>query len=271
MATGEMMLSISFRTPAWFPWRSQAALALHRLGRGEEARQLATEEVELARQWGAPRTLGIALRALGLVEQRAAEQVLREATDVLAPSHAKLEHARALIDLGATLRRANRRREAQDLVRRGLDLAYRVGAASLASRAKEELAALGARPRTPVLTGIEALTGSERRVARLAGDGLSNKEIAQALFVTVKAVEVHLTKRLPQARHKVPGPARRRAQRRRRPTRACGRHRSLEVASMCARDFGASNCSAFDGRRTRRDAAATFHRTGRSSVRPGPR
>jgi DNA-binding CsgD family transcriptional regulator len=194
MATGQMMQSISFRTPAWFPWRSQAALALHHLGRGEHARRLATEEVELARRWGAPRTLGTALRGLGLVERgAAAERALREAINVLAPSHARLEHARALVGLGAALRRANRRREAQDLVRRGLDLAYRTGAAAVVHNAQEELAAMGARPRTPVLTGVEALTGSERRVARLAAKGLSNKEIAQALFVTVKAVEVHLT------------------------------------------------------------------------------
>jgi DNA-binding NarL/FixJ family response regulator len=52
---------------------------------------------------------------------------------------------------------------------------------------------MGARPRTPALTGVKALTGSERRVARLAADGLANKEIAQALFVTIKAVEVRLT------------------------------------------------------------------------------
>jgi DNA-binding CsgD family transcriptional regulator len=194
MAAGEMLLSISWRSPAWFPWRSQAALALHRLGRAEEARRLAAEEAELARRWGAPRTLGITLRALGLVEQGpAAERALREAVDVLAPSHAALEHARALIDLGAMLRRANHRREAQDVARQGMDLAYRAGASGLVRQAQEELAAMGARPRTPVLTGVEALTGSERRVVRLAADGLANKEIAQALFVTVKAVEVHLT------------------------------------------------------------------------------
>lgn len=143
---------------------------------------------------GASRTLGAALRVLGLVERgAAAERALREAINVLAPSHARLEHARALIDLGAAPRRANQRREAQDLVRRGLDIAHRAGAVAVMRNAQEELAAMGARPRTPVLTGVEALTGSERRVARLAAEGLSNKEIAQALFVTVKAVEVHLT------------------------------------------------------------------------------
>jgi DNA-binding NarL/FixJ family response regulator len=55
------------------------------------------------------------------------------------------------------------------------------------------LAATGVRPRKLVLTGAEALTPSERRVARMAAEGMANKEIAQALFVTVKAVEVHLS------------------------------------------------------------------------------
>ena len=83
--------------------------------------------------------------------------------------------------------------DAQELLRRGADAAHRAGANALVTRAREELAATGARPRTLVLTGVDALTASERRVARMAAEGMSNKEIAQALFVTVKAVEVHLS------------------------------------------------------------------------------
>ena len=52
---------------------------------------------------------------------------------------------------------------------------------------------MGARPRKLPLSGIESLTPSERRVARMAAQGMSNKELAQTLFVTVKAVEVHLS------------------------------------------------------------------------------
>jgi DNA-binding CsgD family transcriptional regulator len=58
--------------------------------------------------------------------------------------------------------------------------------------ANEELAATGAHARTILLTGLDALTASERRVAHMAAEGSSNKEIAQALFVTVKTVEQHL-------------------------------------------------------------------------------
>jgi len=186
--------SVQFLNPAWVPWRSQAAIALQRLGRSEEARALAREELELSRGWGAPRTVGISLRALGLVEGgRAGERLLREAVDVLADSPARLEHARALVDLGALLRRGNSRSEARKLLRQGVDIAHRCGATALVERGNEELAATGAHPRTILLSGLDALTASERRVAQMAAEDMSNKEIAQALFVTVKTVEQHLS------------------------------------------------------------------------------
>ena len=144
---------------------------------------------------GAPRTVGISLRVLGLVEGGpAGEQRLRDAVGVLAESGARLEHARALVDLGAALRRANSRREARERLRAGIELAHRCGARALVERANDELAATGAHRRTILYTGLEALTASERRVAQLAAAGSSNKEIAQALFVTVKTVEMHLSR-----------------------------------------------------------------------------
>ncbi|HKP91309.1 MAG TPA: helix-turn-helix transcriptional regulator, partial [Thermoleophilaceae bacterium] len=62
----------------------------------------------------------------------------------------------------------------------------------LAERARQELRAAGGRPRRARITGVESLTASERRVAAMAAEGLSNPEIAQALFVTKKTVETHL-------------------------------------------------------------------------------
>jgi DNA-binding CsgD family transcriptional regulator len=106
---------------------------------------------------------------------------------------AKLERARALVDLGALLRRRNRRREARDLLREGLDGAHRSNARLLVERAETELRATGARPRRAVLTGLDALTASERRIAELASQGLTNREIAQSLFITARTVEGHLT------------------------------------------------------------------------------
>lgn len=179
--------------PAWLPWRSQAALAAHRLGDGEQALELSGEELRRARRFGAPRPLGAALRARGLIE--GGEEglgLLAESVAVLRSSPAGLERARALVALGAALRRAGRRREARAPLAEGLEVAVRCGAAPLAAEARAELAACGARPRSIVRRGADALTPSERRVAQMASDGLSNPEIAQALFVTRATVESHL-------------------------------------------------------------------------------
>ena len=83
--------------------------------------------------------------------------------------------------------------EAKELLACALDLAAGCGAAR-AARTREELVAAGARPRRERLSGGEALTASERRVAQMAATGMTNREIAQALFVTMKAVALHLTR-----------------------------------------------------------------------------
>jgi DNA-binding CsgD family transcriptional regulator len=118
---------------------------------------------------------------------------------VLEPTPAKLEHARSLIELGAAVRRENRRgsgeatlEEAKRLIGEGMDLAARAGAKRIAERGQDELRATGARPRRAVLSGPDSLTASERRVAQLAVEGKSNREIAESLFVTLKTVEKHL-------------------------------------------------------------------------------
>ena len=192
---GRAARSIGFENPANSAWRSQAALALRSLERHKEALELAAEELELARAWGEPRAIGVSVRALGLVEGgKAGEQLLREAVEVLARAPSRLEYARALIELGAALRRANSRSEARKQLRDGLELAEQCGATALFERANDELAATGAHRRTIMLSGLDALTASERRVAELAADGASNRDIAQALFVTVKTVEMHLSR-----------------------------------------------------------------------------
>jgi DNA-binding CsgD family transcriptional regulator len=102
-----------------------------------------------------------------------------------------------LLRTSASVRRARDgaqgRREARELLERGLDLAHRCGATALTDRARAELGATGARPRRLVLTGIDSLTPSERRVAELAAGGMTNREVAQTLFVTARTVESHLT------------------------------------------------------------------------------
>jgi DNA-binding CsgD family transcriptional regulator len=187
--------AVGGRNPAFVSWRSQAALALLELGDWDEARRLACEELELARAWGAPRALGAALRAAGLISTgNEGIALLTESIEVLADSPAKLEHAKSRTELGAALRRANRRSEAREQLRRGVELATICGATPLAARAEAELLATGARSRRIALSGVEALTPSERRVAEMAAEGPTNREIAQALFVTPKTVEVHLSR-----------------------------------------------------------------------------
>jgi DNA-binding NarL/FixJ family response regulator len=117
---------------------------------------------------------------------------LREAVAVLEDSICALERAKALVELGAMLRRTRRRREAREPLRSGLELSRICGAAPLVNRAQEELRATGASPRDVIRAGVDELTASERRVARMAAEGMSNKQIAQALFITVKTVETHL-------------------------------------------------------------------------------
>jgi DNA-binding CsgD family transcriptional regulator len=160
----------------------------------DKARARTEQMLREAHAWGTPRAIGMALRAAGLVEGGTGGlELLEEAVAVLEPSPARLEYARALVDLGAALRRANRRAAARDPLRRALDLADACGARPLADRARHELRASGARPRRPRISGVDALTASERRIARMAADGLSNPEIAQALFITKKTVEAHLS------------------------------------------------------------------------------
>lgn len=192
--SGRRFESVGSRNPAFIAWRSSAALALRQLGERDEARRLAGEEVELARRWGAPRALGAALRVAGVVEGGKRSLVLlAEAVEVLSNSPAKLEHAKARADLGAALRRANHRVHAREHLRRAVELARVCGAAPLAERAETELLAAGARPRRIAISGVESLTPSELRVARMAARGPTNREIAEALFVTQRTVEVHLT------------------------------------------------------------------------------
>ena len=185
--------TFGFPNPNMLAWRSTLALALPARSR-EEALALVATELDLARTVGQPRAIGVALRTQALLCTGDAQlSLLTEAIVALEACPSRLELAYALTDLGAALRRASRRGEARLLLARALDLAVGCGATVLAARAHEELVTAGARPRRQRLTGVEALTASERRVAQMAAAGMTNREIAQALFVTIKAVALHLT------------------------------------------------------------------------------
>jgi len=179
--------------PGFWPWRVGAATAELACGRRQAAMGLAREQLKLARPFGAAGPTGTALRTLGLVEGGAAGLgLLAAASEELDRSPALLERAKAHLEFGAALRRAGQRTDSRGPLRQALDLADRLGAVPVAERAREEILAAGGRPRRIRIRGVEALTASELRVARRAAQGRTNREIAQELFVTTKAVEKHL-------------------------------------------------------------------------------
>ncbi len=178
---------------AWCPWRSLAALAHNQLGNLDAAHEFAEEAVTHVESLGSAAHRGRALRIAALVgSAEAREGRLREAVAILAKSGAQLERAFALADLGAEVRRTGRARESREPLEAALAAAQACGATALVDRTVAELSAAGASPRAPSRDGLGSLTPSEHRAAELAAGGMSNPEIAQALFVTRKTVETHL-------------------------------------------------------------------------------
>lgn len=175
------------------PWRSYMGFALHRLGRDDEAEAIVLEELELAREWGAPGTVGRTLRTLGRARGEAGIADLEESVRLLAGSEARLEHAWSASALGTALRRFGRPAEAREQLQEAHDLARQCDADLVADEVMGELQAMGLRVGASTAGGVGSLTPSERRVANLAAAGGTNRDIAQELYVTPKTVEVHLS------------------------------------------------------------------------------
>jgi DNA-binding CsgD family transcriptional regulator len=178
---------------SFFSWDSDAAIVHASLGERDEAVRLAKRGLERAGRWGTAGSLGHATRSLGLVVGgHDGIEHLRAAVKLLEESQSGLEHMRALTDFGAALRRAGRRVDAREPLREAHELARRRGALAIAKRTHEELAATGEKLGPLIAVGVESLTPSERRIAGMAAEGLTNREIAQTLFLSVKTVESHL-------------------------------------------------------------------------------
>jgi len=192
---GDALERIGWLNPSVPPsWRQEATEALAALGRTSEAEELISVAGERALSFGAPHTIAGVLRARSMIEPRArAVETLRASVTMFEASGPPHELARSLIALGSALRRGGDRTESRKALSRALELAHRCGAGGLEGAARDELARAGSRPRRAVQTGVGALTASEAKTARLAADGLTNKEIAERLFVTLRTVETHLT------------------------------------------------------------------------------
>ncbi|MFG3506999.1 AAA family ATPase [Streptomyces sp. NPDC047821] len=207
LACGAGQDARDFVSPVATPWRSGAALALVRLGRPAEARELAEEELRHARTWGTARTIGRALRAhAAAVGGRLALESLTEAVESLRPSPAPVELTEALVDLGRAHIEAGNGRKGRACLREAHTVAQRLavaapgagdGAPPLAGRllgvAEEALREGRVRGRTRAGTGCAALTAAERRIVGLAAGGHSNAQICAALHLTRRTVESHLT------------------------------------------------------------------------------
>jgi DNA-binding CsgD family transcriptional regulator len=192
--SGALFERLGFANPGHMDWRGHLARAYLRAGQPAAARRIAGEEVAHARRLSGPITLAATLHTFATTITDADEQlaVLDEARQLAEGSRGRLVRAGILVELGAAGRRRGQRVAAREHLQRGLDLATECGAAGLAERARDEFLAAGARPRRARFSGLESLTPSEARVARLAAAGHSNAEIAQTLFVTNKTVESHL-------------------------------------------------------------------------------
>ncbi|GIG28394.1 hypothetical protein Cma02nite_09940 [Cellulomonas marina] len=173
--------------------RLRLAAVLGALGRPAEAGDLLAHDEAVATVAGLRGPLGTVLRVrAGTQRPEAALATLAEAVEVLAPTPYRLEHGWALHDLGALLLRRGDRTGAREPLRLALDAATRTESARLDRHVRALLDEAGARPRRAYASGVDALTASERRVADLAVSGLTNREIAQTLWVTPKTVEIHL-------------------------------------------------------------------------------
>jgi DNA-binding CsgD family transcriptional regulator len=180
--------------PTWTPWRATAALALAHLGRCDEAAALADEEVALAERFGAPVAVATALHARAVAEGDDAARIAicLRALRTLDGVDAVLAKARVRLELGRALLRAGARVRAREALRPALADADAVGAAPLARSARRELVATGMRPRRAAIEGAASLTPRQRQICSLAAAGRANRDIARALFLSIKTVETHL-------------------------------------------------------------------------------
>jgi DNA-binding CsgD family transcriptional regulator len=193
---GETASRASITNPVLVAWHPPAARVLASLGHWDEAHQLAEDHLVAARTFGARRILGTALRAMGAASRDLDERTawLTESVAVLEGSPARLETAEAMVDLGSTLVDRQDTEGARHILHKGATLASLCGAHRLLEVAGSQLRAAGARPRRLGSTGIDLLTPAELRAVHMAAANVTNRAIADELFVNVKTIEGHLSR-----------------------------------------------------------------------------
>ena len=178
-------------SPGLVPWRANIAFGTMLAGRLGDAGSIARAALDEAERFGSERCRAEAQRAVAMAEPKVGAPLARQAADAFAKLGARIEEARTHFVIALCDGVVGTPREIESLST-GLQLAERCGATRLVAIARAKLRNLGSRPQLRPVSGLGALTASERRVAALAALGRANKEIAQELFVTVKTVETHL-------------------------------------------------------------------------------
>jgi DNA-binding CsgD family transcriptional regulator len=189
----ERLGEVGVREPTWARMVWSELDALVELGQLDQAAALAEELEARGRALDRPFALATAARARGLV--LAARGDLHGALAELEGAlvvHDRLgwpfERARTLLALGVVRRRGKQKRPARQALEQALVLFDRLGARLWVAKTTAELARIGGRP--PRTGG---LTPTERRVAELAAQGRTNREVAGLLFLSAKTVAAHLT------------------------------------------------------------------------------
>ncbi|MET8507968.1 AAA family ATPase [Streptomyces sp. NPDC004787] len=195
LETGDRLTEAQSFNPAVIPWRSQAALCLQALGRADEALPYCREELRLARRWGAPYAVGRATRITGQVSPgTSGVNLLKESVEILRTSSARLEYAKSLLVLGAALQSEGKQGEARQCLTAALSIAQTLQAAPIAESARRELHSAGFAASGTVPAGTaERLTSTELTISRLAAQGLTNRQIAERLYLAQKTVEGRLS------------------------------------------------------------------------------
>lgn len=190
---GRLAEESDITNPGMIPWRIDAALAEFRAGdTGRGLRWLDDEESRgLSIRLPGTSARVARVRALACLPPERIRS-LEAAIPGLELPGSELELARALVDLAVARRQVGDRTASRDGLRRAVHLAHTLGATALERRARDELLASGARPRRAALEGINSLTPSEARIARLAAEGTGNRAIADMLFLTKGTVAWHL-------------------------------------------------------------------------------
>ncbi|MFI0454186.1 helix-turn-helix transcriptional regulator [Actinomadura sp. 6N118] len=193
-----LQASVDHRAPSgcgvlWAPLELIEASA--RTGRHELASRTLERLSWSTRAGGADWGLGLEARCRALLsEGEEADRLYREAIDRLGRTRMRVDLARAHLLYGEWLRRERRRIDARDNLRTAFDLFTEIGMRDFADRAARELQATGETARKRNVETTEELTPQEAQIARLARTGLTNKEIAERLYVSPRTIEYHLRK-----------------------------------------------------------------------------